>query len=137
MFLLDTNVLSELRRPRLAAPKLLEWAGSTARSRQFISAVTMMELEMGVLSIERRDPAQGGMLRNWLVGKVEPSFDGRILPFGSRTAQICARLHVPDRRPERDAMIAATALEHGLTMVTRNVADFSPLGVPVFNPWQA
>ncbi len=137
MFLLDTNVLSELRRPRLAAPKLLEWADTAATSRQFISAVTIMELEMGVLSIERRDPAQGGVLRNWLVGKVEPSFNGRVLPFGPRTAQICARLHVPDRRPERDAMIAATALEHGLTMVTRNVSDFKPFGVPVLNPWQA
>jgi predicted nucleic acid-binding protein len=96
-----------------------------------------MELEIGVIQIERRDSLQANVLRNWLRTRIEPVFDRRILPFGAHTAQICASLHAPDPRPERDAMIAATALEHQLTVVTRNVADFAPMGVSILNPWQA
>jgi predicted nucleic acid-binding protein len=101
-----------------------------------VSAITIMELELGVLSIERKDPAQGALLRSWLEQQVLPEFSGRTLPVDTAVAQRCARLHVPDKRGERDALIAATALVHGMTVVTRNVTDFQPMGVTLINPWE-
>jgi predicted nucleic acid-binding protein len=94
-----------------------------------------MELEQGVLMIERRDPAQGRVLRTWLESQVMPAFDDRVLPIDAAVARRCASLHVPRTRGERDALIAATALVHGMAVVTRNVADFEPTGVAVINPW--
>ncbi len=138
MFVLDTDVVSELRKVRAgkADPNLAAWAESIDASALFISAITIMELEMGVLSVERRDAVQGAMLRAWLEGHVLPEFAGRTLPVNTAVAQRCARLHVPDKRGERDALIAATALVHGMTVATRNVADFAPTGVAIFNPWE-
>jgi len=101
----------------------------------FLSAITILELETGVLLIERRDPGQGAILRAWLDGHVLPAFSGRVLFVATAVAQCCARLHVPDPRAERNALIAATALVHGMTVVTRNVADFEATGVPTLNPW--
>ena len=101
----------------------------------FLSAITILELETGALLVERRDPAQGAILRAWLDGHVLPAFAGRVLAVDTAVAQRCARLHVPDPRADRDALIAATALVHGMTVVTRNVADFEPTGVPTLNPW--
>jgi predicted nucleic acid-binding protein len=75
------------------------------------------------------------MFRAWMDNHVLPEFAARVLPVDTAVAQRCARLHVPDRRAERDALIAATALVHGMTIVTRNIADFEPTGVPVLNPW--
>ncbi len=137
MFLLDTNVLSELRRPDRATPSVVNWALSIGKSQQHISVITLMELELGALSIARRDPRQGKVLRHWISDMILPGFLGRVVPFGEAAALRCASLHVPDRRPERDAMIAATALEHQYTLVTRNVSDFALMGVTIFNPWQA
>lgn len=138
MYLLDTNVVSELRKVRAgkADPNLVTWSDSTDASSLFISAITVLELETGVLLIERRDPAQGAMLRAWLDRHVLPAFEGRVLPVDTAVAQRCARLHVPDRHAERDALIAATALVHDMTVVTRNVADFSTSGVRMLNPWE-
>ena len=102
----------------------------------FLSAMTIIELEIGVLRIERRDPSQGAILRRWLDDHVLPAFAGRILAVDTAVAQRCASLHVPDPRPDRDALIAATALVHGLTVVTRNVGDFEPTSVRTLNPWQ-
>ncbi len=137
MFVLDTNVVSELRKIRggRADPKVAAWAGSVDAADLFVSAVTIMELELGVLSIERKDPHQGAVLRSWLEQHVLPEFSGRTLAVDTAVAQRCARLHVPDKRGERDALIAATALVHGMTLVTRNVADFAPTGVVILNPW--
>jgi predicted nucleic acid-binding protein len=101
-----------------------------------VSAITLLELEMGVLQIERRDGAQGAVLRVWLDGHVLPAFAGRVLAVDAAVALQCARLHVPDMRSERDAMIAATAMVHRMTVVTRNVADFESSGVALLNPWQ-
>ncbi|MEB2646839.1 type II toxin-antitoxin system VapC family toxin [Pseudomonas sp. C 49-2] len=134
MYLLDTNVISELRKP-LADPKVVAWAKSVIAPRLFISAITLKELETGVLRIERRDPAQGKVLRTWLKRHVMPAFDSRILPVDTAVALRCAHLHVPDRANESDALIAATALVHGLTVVTRNISDFKSSGVPLINPW--
>lgn len=138
MYVLDTNVLSELRKIRLgkADPQVTAWAESVDAADLFLSAITIMELELGVLSVERKDAAQGAMLRTWLEQHVLPEFSGRTLPIDTTVAQRCARLHVPDKRGERDALIAATALVHGMTVVTRNVADFKPTNVPIVNPWE-
>lgn len=135
MFVLDTNVVSELRRPEKADPKVSAWASSVPLASTYLSAITILEIELGALSVERRDDAQGRVLRAWIDGQILPCFEGRILPIDAAIAQRCARLHVPDPRAERDALIAATALVHGMTIVTRNVADFRPTGVPVVNPW--
>ena len=138
MFVLDTNVLSELRKIRAgkADPNLAAWVQSVDASELFVSAITIMELELGVLSIERKDATQGALLRSWLDHQVLPEFAERTLPVDTAVAQRCARLHVPDKRGERDALIAATALVHGMTVATRNRADFEPTGVPLINPWE-
>lgn len=135
MYLLDTNVISELRhgKPR-QSEAVRTWAATQPSSRLFLSAITVLELEQGIQALERRTPPQGSALRAWLTG-VTAAFAGRILPFTERTAPLCARLHLPDPRSERDAMIAACALEHGFTVVTRNTADFAPTGVALVNPW--
>ncbi|EJM30637.1 MULTISPECIES: type II toxin-antitoxin system VapC family toxin [Pseudomonas] len=134
MYLLDTNVISELRKPQ-ADKNVVAWARTVISPRMFISAITLKELETGVLRMERRDPAQGKVLRTWLKRHVMPAFDARILPVDAAVALRCARIHVPDQANESDALIAATALVHGLTVVTRNVADFESSGVEVINPW--
>jgi len=138
MFLLDTNVVSELRKVRLgrAGANVAAWAQSVDAADLFVSAITIMELELGVLSMERKDAQQGALLRLWLEQQVLTEFAGRTLPIDTAVAQRCARLHVPDRRGERDALIAATALVHGMTVVTRNVEDFKPTGVLLTNPWE-
>lgn len=136
MFVLDTNVISELRRPARAEPKVLAWAQATPVHLTFVSAITVLELELGVLQIERRDSAQGAVLRAWLDTQIRPRFEGRVLAVDTAVAQRCARLHVPDPSAERDALIAATALVHAMSVVTRNVADFTASGVVVINPWE-
>ena len=113
----------------------MAWTGTVDAAELYVSAISLMELELGVLSLERKDPAQGGVLRTWLEQQVLPEFAGRTLPVDAAVALRCAKLHVPDRRGERDALIAATALVHGMTVVTRNVADFEPTGVKTVNPW--
>jgi toxin FitB len=136
MFVLDTNVISELRQPKRSNPNVLTWASSQPIAAQFISAITILELELGVLLKERKDPVQGSVLRAWLNGIVLPQFSGRILPLDQAVAVRCAGLQVPDPRSERDAIIAATALVHGMTIVTRNLADFETTGAPTINPWK-
>ncbi len=135
MYLIDTNVVSELRRPEKANRNVARWAAEAPLVRQHISVISVLELELGALLIERRDAAQGAVLRQWIDRQVLPSFEGRILAVDTAIALRCARLHVPDPRSERDALIAATALTHGLTIVTRNEADFAATGAVVFNPW--
>jgi predicted nucleic acid-binding protein len=137
IFILDTNVVSELRMIRLgkADPHVERWADGVNAGSLHISAITILELEIGILQLDRKDPRQGAILRTWLDTRVLPEFSGRILPVDTAVAQRCAGLHVPDPRNERDALIAATALVHGMTVVTRNFADFEPTGAMVMNPW--
>jgi predicted nucleic acid-binding protein len=139
MFVLDTNVVSELRKARTgkADPGVVAWAAGVRRGSLFLSAITVLELEQGVLLMERRDAAQGAVLRSWLEGQVLAAFQNQVLPVDTAVALRCARLHVPDPRAYRDALIAATALEHGMTVVTRNVADFESTGAQLLNPWAA
>ena len=135
MYLLDTNVVSELRQGKSnPSTRVRAWAAAQPSSHLYLSAIGLLELELGVQLLERRTPPQGSALRAWLSG-VSAAFSGRILPFTQHTAPVCAALHVPNPRAERDAMIAATALEHHFTVVTRNVADFQHTGVLLLNPW--
>lgn len=135
MYILDTNVISELRQGKPnPSPEVRAWAAGKPASQLFLSAISILELEKGVLALERRTPPQGSALRAWLTG-VRAAFAGRILPFTDYAATLCAAMHVPNPRSERDAMIAAIALEHGMTVVTRNVADFAGTGVQVINPF--
>jgi toxin FitB len=134
MYLLTASVISELRKPKADA-NVVAWARSVIAPRMFVSVVTLKELEIAVLRMERRDPVQGKVLRTWLKRHVMPAFDARILPVDAAVALRCAHLHVPDQANESDALIAATALVHGLTVVTRNVSDFKASGVTVINPW--
>lgn len=138
MYLLDTNVVSELRKARSgkADKNVAIWADSVDAADLFLSAITIQELEIGILLVERRDHTQGALLRAWLNNHVLPAFTGRILPVDTAVAKRSAKLHVPDPRPVRDGLIAGTALVHGMTLVTRNVSDFEGTGVLILNPWK-
>ncbi|MDO5633913.1 MAG: type II toxin-antitoxin system VapC family toxin [Micrococcus sp.] len=136
-YLLDTNVLSELRKsPRRANPAVRSWASSRPAHELYISVVTLLEIELGIERLSRRDSGQASRLRRWVDEEVMQLFRGRIMSLGVDEMRVAARFHVPDPRPERDALIAATALVHDLVVVTRNVDDFAPTGVTVLDPWQ-
>ena len=137
MYLLDTNVVSELRKAKVgkADKNVIAWAVSVSANSLFLSVITILELEIGIQLVERRDPTQGTLLRAWHEGQVLLAFSGRILPVDVLVAQRCAKLHVPDPCSDRDALIAATALVHGMTVITRNIADFQATGVELLYPW--
>ena len=139
MYLLDTNVISELRKvgDGKADAAVVAWVSKIDAGETFISALTLMELEIGILHVERRDSDQGARLRIWFETQVCPEFEDRTLSVDAAIARRCAQLHVPDPKSDRDALIAATALEHGLKIVTRNLADFAATGVSLINPWQS
>lgn len=135
MHLLDTNVVSVFRRIDKAPRQVLEWAASVDAEDFYISVITIMEIELGILGKARTDEAQANLYREWLNDDILVRYEERILPVDLPVARRCARLHVPDRKSERDALIAATALVHGMTVVTRNEADFKATGVSLINPW--
>lgn len=135
MYLLDTNVVSELRKASKADPQVVAWAEQVDVQFLHVSVISILEIRMGILSVQRKNKAQAEVLGAWLSRQVIPGFTGRILPVDLAVALRCAELHVPDPRSDRDALIAATALAHGLTVVTRNTKDFDPTGVMTLNPW--
>ena len=135
MYLLDTNIISETRRPYRANSNVTAWLAATDSNSLYTSVVVMMELERGILGMERKDPQQGAVLREWLNVVIEPAFAGRVLPIDEDTAAICAALHIPSQAPANDAWIAATALQHGYTLITRNTADFERSGAKLLNPF--
>jgi len=139
MYVLDTNVVSELRpkTSRESDPHVIAWARSVSPENLYLSAICVFELQMGILQKQRTDEAQASVLRSWLTDYVMRSFSDRILPVDTAVAQRCAALHVPDLCSFRDSLIAATALVHGMTVVTRNVAHFQRTGVSLFNPWRS
>ncbi len=139
MYLLDTNVVSELRKVASgkADKNVIAWNNTVAVAGLYLSAIVIHEIELGVLLMERRDPTTGALFRAWLDGHVLPVFSSRILAVDTAVVQRSAQLHVPHTRPDRDAFIAATALVHGMTVVTRNVKDFDATGVAILNPWDA
>jgi len=135
MYLLDTMVLSALRRRERTDPRVARWADGADPGTLYLSAITVLEIEAGALLLERRDRAQGAMIRSWIEERVLPAFENRILAIDVAVARQTARLHVPDPRPERDALIAATALVYRLCVVTRERAAFAAMGVPALDPW--
>ncbi|MFC4628085.1 type II toxin-antitoxin system VapC family toxin [Promicromonospora alba] len=135
MYVLDTNVVSALRRPD-REPLVADWARTVPLVDQYVTALTVAEIERGVVRKEDTDPAQGTVLRRWLAEHVLPGFAGRVLPFDLPAARILARYPVPEHAPYDDAQIAAVAEAHGMTVVTRNLRHFTPLGVRVFSPWE-
>ena len=137
MYLLDTNVVWELRKAKAgkADKNVAKWASEAAVPSLFLSAITILELEIEVLLIERHDAVQGAVLREWLEGHVLTAFSQRVLPVDTAVAQRAARLQVPDPRSDRDAIIAATAVVHGMAVVTRHTAHFERTGVEIINPW--
>ena len=139
MLLLDTNVVSELRKVNTgkADSRFAHWAKQQLLSQLYVSAITVMELEIGILQKTRYDVQQGQVLRQWFEQQVLPTFEGRIIAIDTVVALTCARLHIPDPRAERDALIAATAITHGMTLVTRNIKDFAATGVALLNPWES
>lgn len=136
MYLADTNVISELRRPERANPRVVQWMAAADAASLYLSVISVLELERGARLIERRDAPQGAVLMRWIEQRVLPAFEGRILPVDLPVARRAAELHVPDPRPERDCLLAATALVHGLAVITRNRKDFGPMGVRVIDPWE-
>lgn len=135
MYILDTNVISELRKASKTHPNVKKWAESLPSAGLYISVISVLELEIGILLVARRDKQQGAILRAWMDGHVLPTFSGRILAIDTAVARRSAALHVPNPRSDRDALIAGTALVHDMTVATRNVADFERVGVGVVNPW--
>ena len=136
MFLLDTNIPSELRRPNKADRHVLTWSQRVDEKDCYLSVASITEIEIGMLLIERRDPVQGNILRHWLEYEVLLRFSDRLLPITVSIARRMAAFQVLDKRSYHDSYIAATALEHGFTVVTRNLRDFEPLGVRLLNPWE-
>jgi len=136
MFLLDTNVVSELRRRHRTNPKVAAWADSVPPSDMFLSAISILELETGALLLGRRDAGRGRLILQWIEDRVLTAFAERVLAVDTAVARRCAHLHVPNPKQYRDSLIAATALVHHLIVVTRNGADFEPMAVPVLNPWE-
>jgi predicted nucleic acid-binding protein len=138
MFLLDTNIISESRKlgtPRID-PRAASWLAQIDVETSFVSAMTIFELERGVQRIERRDAAQGAVLRRWLDDQIMTTYEYRTLPLSREVALICASLHIPDPKSERDAWIAATAIDAELIVVSRNVGDFATMGVRLINPFE-
>ena len=140
MYLLDTVVVSETRKIKSgrADPAVASWVALVDHDLAYISVITIQELELGVLLVERRDPASGAVLRRWLDNDVCEAFDQRILPVDARVARLAASLHVPDPAPVSDALIGATAIAHNMVLATRTTRDFGRFpGLEVLNPWRS
>lgn len=137
MYLLDTNVISETRKIRSGAANVgvQQWSSQVHTDELFLSVITLLEIQQGILSIQRKDKHQAQILSNWFNGYVLLHFNKNIINIDQRVALACAALHVPDKQPANDSLIAATALIHDLTLVTRNTSDFIHTGVKLFNPF--
>lgn len=137
MYLLDTNVVSELRKAPSgkANESVVNWATSISSSSLYISVITLMEIKTGILLKERKDPEQALLLEEWLKTKVLPAFENRVISIDKEVAMKCASLHVPNPRSDRDTLIAASAIVHGMVVVTRNVKDYDTSIVKLLNPW--
>ena len=137
MYLLDTNVISEIRKVNAGKANInvAQWTSQTSQSLMYVSVISLMEIEQGILRLERKDTVQACLLKDWFHNIVLPSFDNNVVNIDKNIALTCATLHVPDKQPANDSLIAATALVHDLTLVTRNTKDFEQTGVKLFNPF--
>jgi predicted nucleic acid-binding protein len=134
-FLLDTNVLSELRKGSRANRNVRRWAESTARQRHYISVISLGEIRRGIERLKPKDPEQARVLEFWLV-TLKHDFSTHILPLTDDVADCWGLLTAGMPLAVTDSLIAATAATYGLTVATRNVADFTPSGVAVLNPFE-
>ncbi|MDR3069957.1 MAG: type II toxin-antitoxin system VapC family toxin [Propionibacteriaceae bacterium] len=132
-FLLDTNVVSELRATK-AHPEVVAWIKSLTADQIFLSVLTIGEIRRGVASLANRDPARAKALDSWLTG-LQVTYSEHILPLTLAIADHWGIFNATRTFPAVDSLIAATAYEHGLTVATRNVSDFDGLDVSVFNPF--
>jgi predicted nucleic acid-binding protein len=135
LFLLDTNVVSELRKASRCEARVAAWQAAQDRDACFISAITLLEIRLGIELARARDREKANVLETWLEQRVKPGFVGRILAVDQTVAEVCGRMHAQRPRSFRDGMILATAAVHRLTVVTRNVQDFADSGVEVIDPW--
>jgi hypothetical protein len=137
MYLLDTDVLSELRKIHSGKgnQSVAAWFHGRPLDSIYLSVINIMELRLGVVGLTRYYPIQAAIYQSWLEAVLQMGFATHILPVDLPVALKCGELHVPDRRPFRDALLGATALVHRLTVVTGNVKDFAPMGVAIINPW--
>ena len=138
MYLLNTNIISELKKLDSGKihPQVYRWIKSNGFTHTYISAVTLAEIQTGILSLARKDKAQAASLDNWFTNRLLPAYRTRTLSVDTEVALICAQLHIPTKRPINDAYIAATAIAHNLTLVTRNVRDFQGLPLMLENPFE-
>lgn len=134
MYVLDTYVISEIRKLQQADSNVAKWVNSVDADDMYISVITLMEVEKGILKLERQ--GEGAAFRHWFNNQVIPGFSDRTLPIDTDIALTCAKMHIPDKRKESDSLIAATALIHNMTVVTRDLKDFQRLGVELINPWE-
>nr|WP_314269809.1 type II toxin-antitoxin system VapC family toxin [uncultured Kingella sp.] len=137
MYLLDTNILSEIRKIQAgrADQGVAQWAQAHPKSLMYISAITLLELERGTIAAEQRDKRQGAVYRRWLSQVVQPEFQDRVLQIDAQTVLLCAPMHVPDKKSLADSLIAATAIQHNMTVITRNEKDFAGTGAKIHNPF--
>lgn len=135
--LLDTNVLSELRKKNRCAPAVAAWQLAASEEELFISVISLMEIKHGILMARRKDPPFAKLLEDWYEMQVKPAFDGYVLPIDLPVSERCAVLLGERTRGLADALIAATAYVNGLVLVTRNTADFADAGIKLQNPWKA
>ncbi len=135
MFLLDTNVVSELRKASRCDARVAAWQAAQDRDACFISVITLLEIRLGIELARASDRKKAHVLETWLEQRVKPGFGGRILPVDQAVAEACGRMHAQRPRSFRDGLILATAAVHQLTVVTRNVKDFADDGVQMINPW--
>ncbi len=141
MYLFDTSAITELRKAKhknkkfKADPGLIEWVKHVDHSTIYVSSIAFMEIEIAILSMEKKNKHQGKLLRNWFDELVKPAFDGRVIAFDQAIALKCAALRVPDPHRMRNAIVAATALVHKMILVTKNEKDFIYTGVDIVSPW--
>ncbi len=137
MYLLDTNVLSEIRKVKQnkANKNVVQWLKTVTGRELCTSVVVLMEIKKGILRVSRKDEQQAKHLESWYFG-IKQTFANRIFHIDDVTADICATLHTPNPAPANDAWIASTALQHDLTLVTRNVNDFDIKGLKLLNPFE-
>lgn len=137
MYVLDTNVLSEMRKLRkgVVHPQVRLWSESANISDLYLSSLTVQEIEIGSVRLRKRDPSQSLLFKRWLEETVLVDFAGRILPVDADVARRSAQFYAKDTPPYRDTLIAATAYVHHMAVVTRNVKDFEGMGVTIINPW--